>query len=59
MYLLMSACGIFDFIFGCGCGIFFNCGSRKKYKKAFKREIINYRITCLDFIFIDNGNTFV
>ncbi len=59
MYSFMSGCGISDFIFACGCGFFNGCGSRKPYKRPCKREIINYRITCLDIIFIDNGNTFV
>jgi hypothetical protein len=53
MYSLMSGCAISDFILACG------CGSRKKYKKPCKREVVNYRAGCLDFIFVDNGNTFV
>lgn len=59
MYSLMSGCAISDFIFACGCGFFCGCGSRKKYKKQCKREVVNYRAGCLDLIFVDNGNTFV
>ena len=59
MYSIVSGFGIGDFLFACGCGFFCGCGSRKKYKKQFKREIINYRVSCIDFIFYDNGNTFV
>tara|TARA_B100001287_G_C22620858_1_gene499963 strand:+ start:55 stop:312 length:258 start_codon:yes stop_codon:yes gene_type:complete len=59
MYSFLSGCAISDFILACGCGFFCGCGSRKKYKKQCKREVVNYRIGCFDLIFIDNGNTFV
>tara|TARA_B100001093_G_C26824963_1_gene1013587 strand:+ start:1747 stop:1920 length:174 start_codon:yes stop_codon:yes gene_type:complete len=53
MYIFFSGIHILDKVFACGLGKFCGCGSRKINNRSYKKEKINFRVSCIDFVLID------